>query len=79
MLITTAFGVLVGIVLYAIQNQSDRAQRIFLTVGLLLVSITMTLGADREGWLVFVEGSGVKQRDTFISCLSNHLIHSRYD
>jgi uncharacterized membrane protein len=37
----------------------DRLYRIVLTVGLLIVSVLMTLGADRGSWLVYVEGAGV--------------------
>jgi uncharacterized membrane protein len=37
-----------------------RLYRIVLTVGLVIVTVFMTIGADRGAWLVYVEGAGVE-------------------
>lgn len=59
MLLTTvlAFG-LFGL----LRRVADRRRmyRLVLTVGLVVVTLVMTLGADRGAWLVFVEGAGVQ-------------------
>lgn len=59
MLITAllAFG-LFGLLRWMADRR--RLYRIVLTAGLILVTLVMTLGADRGAWLVFVEGAGVQ-------------------
>lgn len=62
MLITTvlAFG-LFGLLRWVADRR--RLYRIVLTAGLILVTLVMTLGADRGAWLVFVEGAGVQSAE----------------
>lgn len=59
MLITTALAFALWGLLRLVRGR-DQLYRIVLTVGLLVVTITMTLGADRGAWLVYVEGAGVQ-------------------
>lgn len=60
MLITSGLAFILAVLAFLIRKKGKRIQRIVLTIGLVVISITMTLGADRGAWLVFVEGSGVQ-------------------
>lgn len=60
MLITSGLALIVAVMAFLVRKKEERLQRIVLTIGLVVVSITMTFGADRGAWLVFVEGSGVQ-------------------
>lgn len=42
----------------------DQLGRIVLTVGLVIVTVCMTIGADRGAWLVYVEGAGVQPAES---------------
>lgn len=59
MVLTTVLAYLVFGIGRWVSNRK-RLYRIVLTVGLILVTVFMTLGADRGAYLVFVEGAGVQ-------------------
>jgi uncharacterized membrane protein len=59
MLITVGLAFLLFGILYFIPDR-QQLYRIVMTVGLVIIVVFMTLGADRGAWLVYVKGSGVK-------------------
>lgn len=59
MLLTTFTAYLLFVVARYVSNR-ERMYRVVLTIGMIVVTLFMTIGADRGAWLVFVEGSGVQ-------------------
>ncbi len=59
MLITVGLSFGLWIVLRFVSNRTYW-YRLVLTLGLLIVTVLMTLGTDRGAWLVYVKGSGVQ-------------------
>lgn len=61
MLITTSLAVVLAVVAWFGKRINGRQLQVFLLVGLLMVALIMTLGADRGGQLVYQFATGVEK------------------